>query len=404
MKIAHKLILSFLIFSLLIWLICYLAFQKSQDVVKIFIGKNSANYAVEVLNAIEKNFESKIEVFDVYTNAMHLQEFLLQSNREFKQNNNLQNYLNNMDRQWVKNSSETINSFIHNMQQNELSKELVKIISYYEKKYGRKIYGKVFITNKYGANVAMTAKTSDYRQDDEVWWQKTKKRGIHFSGIQYDISADVYSLDISLKISDMENNFIGIIKIVMNADEVISLLKRITKDSVYKSTSARIINKDVVIYSTDEHSSDHELLLGIFQEKVNNKYGYFEEKIKNHHALYAYAISNKNNMFKMLGWYLIIEQELEEVYAPVYRLKKYILLIPLVFTILAGLLGIYISRSISLPLKELSLSAIEIGKGKLDTEIRIQSTDEIGKLAVSLKKMAQEIKSSTTSIENLNRE
>ena len=66
--------------------------------------------------------------------------------------------------------------------------------------------------------------------------------------------------------------------------------------------------------------------------------------------------------------------------------------------------GLFISRSISKPLAKLRAAAAEIGKGRLDTEIEVNSDDEIGLLASSFKKMKDDLKKTTTSIDDLNRE
>ncbi len=38
-----------------------------------------------------------------------------------------------------------------------------------QKSESRFKYAEIFVTNQYGANVAQSHKTSDFRQDDEMW-------------------------------------------------------------------------------------------------------------------------------------------------------------------------------------------------------------------------------------------
>jgi len=79
-----------------------------------------------------------------------------------------------------------------------------------------------------------------------------------------------------------------------------------------------------------------------------------------------------------------------------------------IFTVVALVLalscGLLISRSISTPLAQLRVAAAKIGKGNLDAEIEVTSKDEIGLLAASFKSMANDLKWTTTSIDNLDRE
>ena len=79
-----------------------------------------------------------------------------------------------------------------------------------------------------------------------------------------------------------------------------------------------------------------------------------------------------------------------------------------VFAIIALVLalgsGFIIARSIYIPLQKLRSAVAETGKGNLDAQIEIKSTDEIGRLAASFKKMTDDLKKTTTSIDNLSRE
>ncbi len=72
--------------------------------------------------------------------------------------------------------------------------------------------------------------------------------------------------------------------------------------------------------------------------------------------------------------------------------------------ILSAGTGFIIFRSISKPISSLKVAASEIGKGKLDTQIDIQSSDELGELADSFRKMTEDLKETTTSINNLEKE
>ncbi|HVE58875.1 MAG TPA: PAS domain S-box protein, partial [Pyrinomonadaceae bacterium] len=65
--------------------------------------------------------------------------------------------------------------------------------------------------------------------------------------------------------------------------------------------------------------------------------------------------------------------------------------------LLAGLLGFFISRSISRPIKKLEKAAIEIGKGKLETRIEVTSRNEFGTLARAFNQMSEGLSKSTIS-------
>lgn len=69
----------------------------------------------------------------------------------------------------------------------------------------------------------------------------------------------------------------------------------------------------------------------------------------------------------------------------------------LISILTALFLGIFTSYSISMPLRNLSTAAIEIGNGNLDVQVKIQSNDEIGILAKTFNQMASNLRTTTVS-------
>ncbi|MCK5564348.1 MAG: HAMP domain-containing protein, partial [Planctomycetes bacterium] len=67
-------------------------------------------------------------------------------------------------------------------------------------------------------------------------------------------------------------------------------------------------------------------------------------------------------------------------------------------------LGLFISRSISNPLCALQKKSEMIGKGNLDVRAEVKSKDEIGELAASFNKMAEDLSRTTASMDELNEE
>ena len=104
------------------------------------------------------------------------------------------------------------------------------------------------------------------------------------------------------------------------------------------------------------------------------------------------------------GWVLLLHIPTKIAFAPAVQLRNKMLVVLVAIIALTILLSLIFSRSVTKPIIALKNAAIEIGKGMLDTKITVQSNDEIGQLSVSFQKMAQDLKNTTTSIGNLNRE
>lgn len=398
MRISHKSILGFVGIALLIWVVGYISVNISQKALKKTIGENSVALASEVLDNIDRDLYGRIERFQSFADPS-LQKALIKSNQEFEQLDNIQNYINEKEREWTSVPKEEITPFMKELNNNELSKTLRKRTRFYEEKYGFSVFPEVFVTNKYGANTAQTGKTSDYRQDDEEWWQRAEKDGLYVGDVEYDESAATHSVAIGMRIDDEDGNFVGIMKAVLNIEEVINIIKTIEATHKHKTLEFKLITKDrKIIYSTEESELFEQIpdeFLSPFGHSRGKHVEYFiaeGDKPGESEELVAHAHSKGYRDFKGLGWILIVEHKTEEIFAPVAKLKNILLIISFIVTTFAVLIGLFISRFISTPIKKLKAAAAEIGKGKLDTKIDISSKNEIGSLAQSFNEMTYKLK------------
>ncbi len=103
-------------------------------------------------------------------------------------------------------------------------------------------------------------------------------------------------------------------------------------------------------------------------------------------------------------WAVVVELPVLEAYESVTRGFSLAVFIILISIILAIVAGTYLSRRITKPIINLRDAAIKVGGGRLDTQIEIKTKNEIEDLAKAFNQMTQDLQSTTTSIDNLNRE
>ena len=89
----------------------------------------------------------------------------------------------------------------------------------------------------------------------------------------------------------------------------------------------------------------------------------------------------------------------ESIARGISRTTNVTIIISVIAVFLAIGLGLFTSRSIYVPLAKLGSTAVEIGKGKLDTKIEIKSKDEIGELAAFFNDMTGKLKESYAHLE-----
>ncbi len=172
------------------------------------------------LQAMQSEINTKIEQSRKLVNLPQIQESLIKSNIEFRESGFPEEIIEQVEQRWESSDPEESNSITFNLINNSAADVLRSVIEIDGKSETQFKYAEIFVTNAYGANIAQTEKTSDYRQDDETWWQKAKENGIFLSQGGYDESAGVYASDIAIRIQDGEGNFIGILKAVVNVESI----------------------------------------------------------------------------------------------------------------------------------------------------------------------------------------
>jgi len=177
--------------------------------------KENSLYTKATLN----NLEDKIRILRSLANNVEIQNELVSSNLEFATLEDPDILITQRDSEWQRNPK-TITPFMESLMNNESALIAKAIIEHDNEDLTPLI--SIVITNAYGANIAITEKTPDYKQSDEQWWNDTKENGINImSGSGSEEQTGLYTNEISISIYDLDGNFIGIINAVVNFEKVL---------------------------------------------------------------------------------------------------------------------------------------------------------------------------------------
>ena len=392
--------MGFLLVSLLSGITGYYSADVSREILQKTFIETVESLAIEIFDEIENDLNNKVNIFREYSYDTFLQKEVLRSNEEFRKMKNVQEYIDNKDREWRSVPKEKITGFMLGLINNDISKTIRKKTGFYEDRNGYKVFPEVFITNIYGANIAQTGKTTDYRQDDEEWWQTARREGLYL-GDAYDESADVYSVDIGLRIDDENGNPIGLMKVVVNIESILNLLEKTKSFGLHKEHKTmeyQITTKDgKLIYSTRtlDFLKDVSYLLPEESPMLKKEHSSVATLVRYDKGIFIVsAYSTKPGDIKQ-DWILVVRQGADELFAPVTRLKYQILTASLTVILVGIFIGFLISNSISRAFKKLIDATVRIGKGDLDTEIEVKSNDEIGQLGRAFKQMIEDLKTTT---------
>lgn len=383
LTIAHKLICGVLLLVSLTWGIGLYAIVVSRRSLRESIVENSELRAIDTIEEVDRTVDEIIKDWRTYAYTPLLRQSLKASNKQFEEMTDRQAYIDQIDETWINVPKGKTNEVMRSLMQNELGDDLIKRVKA-AGKHRDHIFDEVFITNRYGANVAQTGRTSDYRQNDELWWQLAKSDKVYVSDVGYDKSADVYSISVCIRAHDEDGNFLGVIKVVVNIRRLLVVLEAHIHEQSSHSKFSLLTTDQKLIYSCNkeiEGLPDGSSLMGNVQLPEHGKSLTFERKDKGADlVMVSCARSHGWGRFRGNGWMILLEHNIDEILAPTTILRNNILLISIVGTIFGLFCGVLLSISISRRITSLRNAAVEMGEGKLNVQLYNSSRDEVGQL------------------------
>lgn len=344
---GKKLFVGFIVVVLLMVLLAVYLTEVSQHSLQQAVGTHSIMLAEEMLKRINHDIYIKIEELQSHLNDVLLQKTIRHSNREFEKLDNIQAYIDQKDREWRQAPKDKVTPFMQALIHNELSNDLRnELVSFYNKKYGYKFFGEIIVTNKYGANAAQTGKTSDYRQNDETWWQIARDTGLYVSDVAYDESAGIYAVSIGIRVDDEKGNFIGAIKAILAVKGIVRTAEIAAKK--YKTTEIKLTTKDgKLIYATKVFKILKDVSGQEYFKNIKGANGFFiavEGGIK---RLYSYTRSSGYREFAGLEWILLVGHDVAEVLQPAIMLKNRMIVASLVLILFSMVIASFFYAFIS---------------------------------------------------------
>jgi len=367
-----------------------------QDFIQESVGQSSLLLAQDMAKFIEFGISIRIDNLIDYSKTSIVQKAVLKSNQEFGEFEDIQGYITQQDDDWQSVPKETISPFMQSLISNELSEDIRK--NYVEKinpKTGHSIFAELFLTNEYGANVAQSGKTTDYRQDDEDWWQEAKVKEISVGKTEFDESAKTDVIPIAIKITDEDGKFIGVLKAPLSVRSLIREAELFTQYDV--TTQVNIVTEEgFLVYSTTPFIFNKDISNQSFFEKLQGgeQRGYFVDDGEFRKELVAYVKPSDLQVVGEQGWIFVIKHRIGDVgiMSGMGTLRDNMIIFSAIIIVIALLLGIIFSRSISNPITRLTYLAEEIGKENFDVKVNLKGRGEIAQLVKKMKDMGIALK------------
>ncbi len=254
-----------------------------------------------------------------------------------------------------------------------------------------------FVTDKYGALVASSNKTTDFYQADEAWWQKAYadgKGGIFINNIQYDAFSGVVGISIALPIRGDSGEMIGACKVIIDTT---SYFAPLASFDIGKTGHAVLTdNNGFVIY--------HAGIIPLEQRLFN--YGRIPEGMKSGHLIMydspfhdakrqfiAFSEVFSTSVFgNDIDWKVFVSQDSAEVFGPLNMLLYQMVFVAVVLVAILVPIGRVFGDYFARPIHELHVATERILDGDWDYPISIKTNDEIEQFADAFRVMTTELK------------
>ncbi len=290
----------------------------------------------------------------------------------------------------------------------------------------------IFFTDRNGFNVAFTNTPSNFVQKNETWWESAWSHGIFVGDISYDTSAGVYSVEIAVRIVDLDQQPCGVLKAVLNIKRVQNTADRCARQildgKVYIFNGRGFLiadtqsGHDIKKIMTDDGNLVYKKWPPVLKivQKTRKTVGYMigERDLEGVTVALGYGFSrpdryNGLKQFQGLDWKILVEQPETSAYAVLdglnamrgglARTRVYSLWFGL------GILGLSVwcciivalvmAGRIVRPISKLAESSRQVQQGNLDVEIHYEKNNEIGMLAHSYGNMVDSLKKTVAELE-----
>lgn len=267
-----------------------------------------------------------------------------------------------------------------------------------------KEYGEIFLTNKFGALVASTAKLTTFSHGHKSWWQGAYNNGlgsIFFDDRGYDDSVGGYVLGVVVPVKN-EGEIIGILKCNLN---ILGSISQIFDSSFqpHKSGSLKLARSGgKVVYETGKKPLSTELsapVRSVLKHKKKGSVLLIKNEPKRFVGFSPIQITVNLEGYRFGGsfasidhkegnlneyWTIIKTEPQEAALSTIIHASKILFIIGLGLTLLLAALSLYLGRRLAIPIHMLVQKTNAVGDGRFDERIKIQSNDELAKLAKSL--------------------
>ncbi|HYW81220.1 MAG TPA: histidine kinase, partial [Thermoguttaceae bacterium] len=403
MKIGTKLALAFLTLALTIGAVGYVSLALLQEASLKTIGRDLNDQVAARMDTIQRQVADRLDDLRCFASMKTLARQAAESGAAFDRIHDVEQHIATIDAAWQ--AGETTPQ-IDEIVESDLSVELREYTEYLRRESGFDVFPEMYVTNKYGVIIASTGRTTDYLQADDSWYAEAvaADRG-SVSHVHYDASSKSLAVDVVVPLRD-NGEFAGIVKGMLNIQDLIRTVQFMQSRSHYTTARAYLVDKSgrSVLDKPQLNVGDLDRDLGLeaFGEDLSARPWISAALDQNHgnlvfddngvEKLAVFSRSTGSHAAMLPAWTLVMEYDTSEVLRDIVRAKHLLLLASLVVTLVAGLGGLALARSISAPINELTETAARLAGISVDEKTNGHRVNELTALTQTFERMTRTLR------------
>jgi len=367
------------------------------------IGGNFQAIASEAADRVTMLMESHVQALKLLASApLRVRQPVSVANASYPSRRSISDVIQERTRAWEQGtdlSTQLLNS--------ELSRFLLET----KVRDGDRLVG-LMITDRHGAIVAASSEPDRYFFGDESWWSdmQSERTGRVFisdmiPGQHGSFRTPEETIDIAVPIlDDHQRTVIGAIKASYRFDAFFAMIKEIRIGQTGHAMLFDTAGQPLVcpVLPRPAHRINPQLMAMI----VSHEPGWGIADDDAHGAretVVGFApvrgLGKHDNT-----WHMFVRQHPSETYAPIRQQMWDVALIGLIMVGLLAAIGRYVAARIAKPIQVLRRGVESISQGTYEAPLPIKTGDEFEDLAVAIHRMADNLKTSRSELEALNRD
>ena len=326
-----------------------LIIDRMSGELEVAVRRDAQALAVALREKVGQALDARIEaIHGLAGTSFSLQRAIAASNAEFAARGTKEEVEASIlaaDKEWQDANEPT--PLMLSLLDNDVSKALRRVMEFFRTRAGQLVFAEIFVTNRWGANVGQTGRTTDYLQSDEDFWKAAWADGVWVSSeVTRDLSADVYSIDIGIRIDDPAGTPLGVLKAVLNIEDVRETVDTFAARSGLDDAFLEIVDARgrVVHRQNDDRAFNEDLSADrAVVRALAGDAGTVIEMTPRGEMLRAYGPVRDGST--PLHWSLILNQPTARVFAHADDLRRWMLWVGIGASLAAVLLGLFLVQT-----------------------------------------------------------